>query len=164
MKSLRVLISLLLVLALFSGCAQTGVVQKPKEPVNFYYCTRSEEHSQVDALILPEAREALGHTDDPQYLISLYLNGPLSYQYVSPFPHGVTLHAFSVNDGTADVTLSSQITQLTDFEATLAFACLTLTVKELTGTDRVTIRSQNGLINDNPSITLSPEQFAFPTN
>lgn len=162
MKRTIALITVVFLLTSLFGCKQTGSVREPKEPVNFYYCNRADEHSHTEALISPELREALGHTNDHEYLLSLYLNGPLSYQYVSPFPRGVALHAFSFDNGVADITLSNQITQLTDFDATLAFACLTLTVKDLTGADSITIRAKDGLINDSASITLSPDLFAYP--
>ena len=146
---------------LSTACGSRSQQSEPKEPVKFYYCAQSSDHRRMPSLIGAETREALGHKDNPEYLISFYLSGPISYQFSSPFPAGVSLQRLSVADGNADITLSSQISKLSDFDATLAFACLVLTVNEVLDVQTVTIRAKDSLINDSASITLDVNSFAF---
>ncbi len=146
-----------------SGCTAYSNYGSPKDPVSFYYCTQSSDHSESRTIIDVEPREALGHKDDPTYLLNLYLAGPISYQFASPFPAGVSLQELTINNGVAEITLSNQITQLSDYNITLALACLVLTADSILNVESVTIRAADALIYDSPSVTLSPEDFAFLT-
>lgn len=149
------------IVLLFCACGSSSQYSDPKEPVNFYYCIQSNDNNKTSKLINAEVREALGHKDDPEYLISLYLSGPISYPFSSPFPTGVSLQDITIKDKNADITLSSHIAKLSDFNATLAYACLVMTVGEILDVETVTIRAKDSLINDSPFITLNVNSFAF---
>ena len=147
-------------LIMFCGCG-TSVNSSVSEVAKFYYCTQTSEHSKSNSVMEAELREITDDNMDPEALLDLYLSGPVSYPFASPFPAGVTLEGLVVNDGTADITLSNQIAQLTDYDATIAFACLVLTASEILDVEFVTIRAEDALILDNPSITLTASSFVF---
>lgn len=161
MKRFVVFILCFATVFLSCACGTYSRHSEPKDPINFYYCIQSNDHNKISKLISPEVREALGHKDDPEYLISLYLSGPISYPFSSPFPTGVSLQDITIKDKNADITLSSHIAKLSDFNATLAYACLVLTVGEILDVETVTIRAKDSLINDSPFITLNVNSFAF---
>ena len=58
---------------LLSGCGFFG--ERIREPVTFYYlCADYQE--KLCCVIVPEEREASGHSGDLSYLLALYQIGP----------------------------------------------------------------------------------------
>lgn len=134
-----------------------------EDPVNFYYRRSADgiAYGQADGVIAPEIREALEHRDDPAYLINLYLRGPAGTGFNRTFPKGVELVKLTVEDGTAFVTVSDFFSTLAGMDLTLACACLTLTVCELTGAQKLTVSTPNTLLDGNRTVTMTPEDILF---
>ena len=158
------------ILCLFLVCALCLPLLgcKPKsedieDPVNFYY-RRSVDtitFGKADGVITSEQREAAGHRDDPAYLINLYLKGPAGTGMNRTFPKGVELVKFSLEGGCAYITVSDFFSTLTGINLTLACACLTLTVCELTGAKQLTVSTSNTLLDGNRTVTMTPEDLLF---
>ena len=124
---------------LMSLCACHQNANQVIAPANFYYLTDPSNY-QAKA-ITPEIRETAGISNDLTTLLQLYLDGPVSENYINPFPKNVTVLSIDVANTTASIQLSSRFTQLSDADMTSACACLTLTVLELTQRHRLTITS-----------------------
>lgn len=150
---------ILLHLILLGSCGNNN---KPAdEPVNFYYRTPETEFGTQDTLIIAQIREAKGHSQDYHYLISQYLNGPTTYDCISPFPGGTTLEELDVDKVKARIVLSPHIATLSGSELMLACACMTKTVLEMTGVDAVQISTSKGTLNGKEFITLTADSFAY---
>lgn len=149
----RLLCVLLALGLLFSGCAIAG--QGPREPVTFYYLRSDFRYGQADGVITGEARESAGHAGELGYLLGLYLMGPADESLRSPLPQDTRLLELTQGAEEVRLTLSDTGKALTESAFTLAAACLSLTVMELTGTKAVTIESGQR------SVTMTAENLTM---
>ena len=133
------------------------------DPVSFYYRRSADSisYGMADGVISAEQREAYGHRDDPAYLINLYLKGPAGTGMNRTFPKGVELVKFSLEGGCAYITVSDFFSTLTGINLTLACACLTLTVCELTGAKQLTVSTSNTLLDGNRPVIMTPDDILF---
>jgi len=128
-----------------SACALGGNAQK--EPVTFYYLRTYSGSDTYDdffteGIIGSESREASGHRHDLNYLLAMYLQGPLDPQLISPFPVGCKVTEIRQEDNQLTLRLSRMITVKNDMELTIACACLARTCLDLTDADAVHIESR----------------------
>lgn len=154
------LISLVLVLVfLLSGCNTQDSYHA--SAVNFYYIHNELEFGTESGVIQTTARTFETKSDDYTYLIEQYLNGPVTYDCVSPFPAGITLEELHWDQNRVQIILSPHITTLSGVELMVACACLTRTVTEMTGIHTVQIRSSSGLLNGEQALTLTADSFVY---
>ena len=144
----RVCCFLIAVSFILSGCQLFE--ERLKDPVTFYYVW-SDYQEELQDVIAPEQREASGHRDDLSYLMALYLMGPAEEDHISPIPRGTRIYVMQNNASGVELKLSDTSRTMTDTEFSLACSCLALTCMELTGTEKVTINSENR------SVTMTPE-------
>lgn len=157
----RYLCMILALTLTFMLCSCTVANNQIKAPVTYYYRTAEADCGPDTCVITPEVREAKGFTDDYQYLITQYLNGPRSNDYISPFPAGTTLEEFNLDSKKVQVKLSPHLALLSGSELMLACACLTNTLTQMTGVDTVQISAENGLLNNQEYITLTADSFTY---
>ena len=155
MKRMICLICALLIAVSFTGCAQGN--EKLFKPVNFYYST-NPDHYEKDA-ITAERRESQGYENDLEGLIQLYLDGPLSNNYINPFPDHVTVNSVVINSTNVELRVSEEFAQLSDIEMTTACACLTMTVLELSDRGRLIITSCDASDNIIYTVSLTKDQI-----
>lgn len=153
----RILSALLALFLLLSLCAcdtdQEGTTRFYYQRTNFQYGSGTE-----DGVIAPEKRNITGHGEDLSYLVSLYLAGPLDEELVSPFPKDVrTLRAEQIVSRVY-VELSDVGTELSDAQFSLACACLSLTLLDLTNAYEVTI------VSGERSLSLTRDQLTLADN
>ncbi|MBQ8621711.1 MAG: GerMN domain-containing protein [Oscillospiraceae bacterium] len=155
----RLIILLLCFLLTLSACAQPNPAQDIRDPVSFFYLRTAFSYGQQDAVIVCEQREADGHREDLEYLLSLYIQGPIGEGLESPFPSGLRLIEAAVLEDTVFVTLSSRFSTLSDMDMTLACACLTKTCLSLTDARQVTISCDGQTLGSSFSITLTEDDL-----
>ena len=156
---LKLLILLFTLSVLLAACGDQST--NYESPVTFYYIQNELEFGTESGVIIATTRESKGHTDDYDYLITQYLNGPTSYDCISPFPAGTTLEELHWDSNRVQVVLSPQITTLNGVDLMVACACLTRTVSEMTGINTIQIRSSSGLLNGESLLTLTPDSFNY---
>ena len=159
MKKIICIFFSLSLLLIFCSCKKRE--QDIIKPVNFYYRTIPVSYGTDACIIKAEVRESMGYSNDYAYLIEQYLNGPKQYSVISPFPAGTTLEEFSLSGSKAQILLSPHMSVLSGSELMVACACLSKTVIELTGVNAVQISSENGLLNNQESITVTSDSFAY---
>lgn len=157
MKKLTASVLLILWILTLFGCGfRSGDV---KEPVEFYYPWADLEtqlkQDPASTVIGSESREASGHTGDLDYLLSMYLRGPLDSQLSSPFPAGCKIVEIRPDGQTLRITLNSAFAQLEDLDLTLACACLARTCFGMTNAAQVRIEAAAPDDNSSVSITIS---------
>lgn len=147
-----------MLLCLF-GCA--AKIDEPAEPVRFFYPRPTDSISfvQADGAITHETRESAGHVGDHAYLLNLYLLGPSGEGLRNPFPSGTKLMFFEVRNGIAEVVLSEPFARLSGMDLTAACACLSLTVRELTGAQTVSIGVAGQQLDGQARITMRLEDI-----
>ena len=157
-KLLCVILPLVLLLSLASCSTSKDSIE---DPVHFYYRELEMKYGTEPGVIGKEVRDAQGRRQDYSYLLSLYLKGPASYSLYSPFPANTSIKSFSLQEGNASVHLSSSFAGLTGLDLTLACACITITVCEMTGAQQVTISAADALLDGNSNITMSQEDIVL---
>lgn len=152
------LISILLCLSMLLpliGCSEER--ETPKRPVNFYYRRADIRYGQSEGVITSEERESIGYEDDLRGLLLEYIGGPVSGDLARTFPEDTVIISFYYSDGTAKINFSHQFAQLTGIDLTIACACVTMTVIELTGIETVQISAAGALLDDYQYITMDKD-------
>lgn len=159
MKKFLCIALAVLLLVPFAGCSrqETDI----QDPVAFYYRKSKTAYSGVDGVIAKEIRDAQGKTGDPAALVSQYLRGPESQELSQTFPKDVTLVSLWTDDSTTHIVLSDDFSALTGLDLTIACACLTMTVCELTGTASMRVRTENTLLDGIRSITVNRDDIVL---
>lgn len=134
---LLVLALVLMVSPLGCGYSRDNVV----DPVEFYYQRISYGYYTFDGVITGESRDVTGHRNDLDYLLSLYLLGPLDGELKSPFPKNCKLLDVFYDGSTLCVILDETFATLENMERTIACACLAKTCFALTDVTQVQIQS-----------------------
>ena len=129
-----------LILSLLLGASGCSLLPENSEnTVVFYYEQTEYQYGQADAVVCGEKRDSSGHNHDLQYLLSLYMMGPVSSTLKSPFPEGMQVLDVKVRMDLVRVTVSEELNTLSDSRHSLALACLALTSMELSGQESVVI-------------------------
>ena len=164
MKRTICLLLFLSLLLCLPACAHH--VDAPKEPVQFYYprYTDQFQYSAPDGVITHELREAAGYSDRYSYLLNLYLRGPVSQGLRDPYPVGTSVISLETVADSAELILTDSFAQLSGMELTVACACLTLTVHSLTGTETLTITTQNKKLEPDGKIVMKLSDILFMDN
>lgn len=160
MKKLLCILLALCLLPLL-GCAQP---EDPIEnPVFFYYRQKALSYDDENSVITKELRDAGARQDDISYLLEQYLQGPESETLLATFPRGSQI-SFQVLENTAVIVVNDKFATLTGIDLSLACACLTLTVCELTDTEYALIQGQDVLLDGNHSIYMSRNSILLLDN
>lgn len=131
-----------------------GVPQKDLSgTVTFYYARKDFAYGTPDGAIGSELREVRGHEHDLNYLLALYLEGPLDENLRSPLPGKSRVRILDLETvGDAlHITLSDLSNAMTDSEFTMASACLTKTCLEILNVQAVLIESGDRSVRMNPA-------------
>lgn len=122
---------------LFSLCLSLPACRQQQDkiqiPVNFYYPRTDASFGMGDSFVSPITAESRNYTGDPIGLLNFYLQGQTGDHHRSPFPAGTHILSMEQVDGTIHIMLSPHFAALSGLELTIACACLTLTVLDLTG-------------------------------
>lgn len=157
MKRLLCILMTAVLLLPLAGCIpQKNEIQNP---VTFYYRKSDPAYGDDDSIIASELRDAGSSTGDAAAVIARYLQGPESPELSRTFPQGVTLVSLRTEDGVAHIVLDDSFSALTGINLTVACACLTMTVCELTGAASARIRTETTLLDENRVITMEPENL-----
>lgn len=157
-RLLLILIATVLFLSAF-GC--TNKTESFLEPENFYYRRNSVAFHTDDAVIKPEVRETEQCNNNILDTINLYLQGPISDKFISPFPQELSALAIEHSDDSLILQLSDSFNGLSGLERTIACSCLFRTLTDLTGYTIIEIQFSSSGNNGDDIITLSNEDFRF---
>lgn len=133
----RILCALLALILLLPGCVPGE--KAPQDPMTFYYLRDEVSYGAADGVITAESVDAAGHTGDLDYLLALYLAGPLSDHLCNPFPEDVKLAGVSADSGVLTVTLKGSFGSMEDLAVTKACVCLAMTGFGMTDADTVSL-------------------------
>lgn len=134
------------------------------EPVEFFYPRKTSafDYGSADGIIDSEIREASGHVDDLNYLITMYLYGPQEPTLRSPFPAGCKLVNIRTESDTLHLHLSEVFASLENMELTIACTALARTCMSITDYQYVCIDATSD--GKTVSMTLSADSVLFADN
>lgn len=137
----RMILFLLIIALLMSGCSQGTEMKKP---LKFYYPVKNVDYSIGSSYLQPEVRDGALIGDYLVDILNTYLRGPVDNQtYSMPFQYNTRVQSLSVKDGILDITLTRGFATYTGLPLTIACACITMTALELTNVETVRIRAHN---------------------
>lgn len=158
----RALCFILAALLLPSLCACTATKSNPpSETVTFYYCTSPLGYDTKDGVISPEKRNCEGYANSLEFLLNLYLAGPIERGFKSPFPEGLYAESITLSSNRVSITLSSIFSELKGLDLTLACVCLSKTIQELADVDNVYINYNNSDTGKRHTITIGPNSYVL---
>lgn len=128
---------------------------------SFYYCRKTYTYGTDHGVILNEDRYDLPIDLTVEALLQEYISGPKSKDMRSPFPAGTTVQHLAVAENKAEIQLSEEFSSLSNADLTLACACLTLTVADITDVQTVQISVTGSLLNNQASVTMSAGSLVF---
>lgn len=122
----------------FTGCRQ----EEETKTVDFYYLRQKDSfvYGADDGVIARESRDCSGHTSDIRYLLTLYLQGPVSEDLRSPFPSGCVLENIKYDRGMMTLVISGPLSNLEGLNKSLVCVCLAKTCFSLTQAQSVQIQ------------------------
>jgi len=146
-----IVLAVLLIMPLY-GC------ESQENTVQFFYLRSEYISGAEDGIISPEDREI---TSDRglNYLLRLYLEGPVSSELISPFPSGLYLLNSQLEDNTLLLVLSRELCSLQNIDLTLALGCLARTGFSLTDAEHIQINSTAD--DEHLSVSLHRDSFVL---
>lgn len=145
----------LLVTLLLSACVETEQSVEPIQPVSFYYRTIETDFTAQDGVIRAETRDLGQKRYSDRELFELYCQGPQSDGLTLPFSQDTELTSIVRRGGTLELKLTRSAYSPSEFDHSLAYACLAKTAFGLDGVYKVLIevRTRGGALED--SVLLS---------
>ena len=133
MRPAALLAALALALSL-SGCGGSG----DSSGVLLYFCADPARGTPHGPAILSQPYQG---PEGPgvEELVDALFSGPTQGGLTSPFPEGLSLQGWSLEDGLLTLSLSEQYGGLTDISLTVADYCIVLTMSQLDGVEAVEI-------------------------
>ena len=127
------LLAVLLAVCFLCGCSASVYLRSPEEPqIQFYYCVRESADAKTGALT---ATPASVPDSSPAAVLQQYLIAPAEEGLALPDGLRGSCSFDSCEDGTLTLLLDENAPE--GLQASLAAACLTLTLTQLDGVDRV---------------------------
>lgn len=161
MKKAIALITLMLCLIPFSGCG--GMDRADPDAISFFYVRSEFQYHGNENVIVAEERVLSDSREDPLWLLTLYMMGPISDGLSCPFPNGVKVLDVHEETKMLDITISDTSASLNESRFTLACSCLAMTMFECTDNAYVRIYSgERSMSFDRESIFLADD--VIPTD
>ena len=162
MKRIFCLILAICIAFLLPGCKDK---EEPiLEPVNFYYRNADISYDSSTGLISAQVTESAGYDRNFLDILNFYLKGPIQDHFEHTFPSGTKALSLEFIGSNAQIVLSNDFARLGGIDLTIACACLSMTVMELTNSSSVTIRAESTTIGGNDSITMDKDNILLFDN
>lgn len=143
-RLLAVLSALSLLSFLLCACKGAEGGTSPEHPFLYYYLKQTVSYTEETGVMGTEAREYDPETQSIQTLLSDYFSGAQSEGLTSPFFSGTKATDCKTEGTTVYLTLNSVYSRLSGVDRSLADACLSATLLQVPGIDRVCIKNLNG--------------------
>ena len=128
------IIVIVLCIVLLCGCS---VAKDIREPVSVYYRTSQISYGAEEGLIGSEKREFYNRRNELKRFLNEYLSGPNTQKLSSPFPVGASVLEVTESETNIKLMLNLPFLQLTASQLTLAYACISMTLFEVTDVQTV---------------------------
>ena len=137
-----------MMLLLLSGCA----TQKVESDYQLYFCSSSE---QTHGSAIVAENYAGAEVPTVEQLMDALLQGPEQDTLRSPFPKGLTMRSWNLDEGLLTIQFSEHYGGLTDIDLTLADYCVVLTMTQLQEVELVQIQSvgQDAQVRSHPMMS-----------
>ena len=148
------------VAALFCLFGCTNQAENFKDPVDVFYCTSPIKYNSLEGVFARERRDFAGWSGNLQGFLNEYVTGPKSNGLTSPFPLGALILTLEQEETAISLLLNIHFSRLSPNELTLACACLSLTLFQLTNAESVSFQI-DGASEDRAIITMTRENLSL---
>lgn len=155
MKRYKIPVLLLLLCLSLIACGRNN--GNAHDPVDFYYRNEVIEYGSVQGLIAAEVRDRSGYENDTAAFIDLYLRGPETEGLLSPFPAGTCVESVRQEDTIFNIILNNNFSNLSGHNLSVACACLSMTLMDLTQCDTVRIYVADGSLDGSEYVEMSAD-------
>ena len=141
MKKRGLCLAAALLLALLAACAprqETG-----EHGLRLWFAVPGDRQSREVTAALGSAAYT-GRSSVPDLLAALLAGPPQDSELVSLIPEGTEVLYWAIENRTARVELSNEYAQLSGLDRTIADYCVTITLSQLSGVDRVELSAGTG--------------------
>lgn len=160
MKRLACILSSLILLVSLAACSEQA--QQVQSAAQFYYLRSETTYGEAGSVFAGEVRDVYGHTEDMNYLLSLYLCGPSDDSLYSPFPAETVLSAAEVTDGVLTITLRGvDFSRQSKLQQTISCACLAKTCLEIWDISAVRINTEAGILAGDADIVMTADSLVL---
>lgn len=158
MKKIILWICLAAAFVMLSGCSVKTV--QMQEPVSVYYCASPISYHSTSGILQTEKQEFQGGQNDLRGFLNKYLSGPSSPKLATPFPANGSILSVERSDEEMNVCVSVQFLTLTQSELILAYACLSMTIFEVTDAEIINLHIY-GTNADRNVVTMTRDNLWF---
>ena len=155
MKKHICLLLVLSILFFFVSCKSAN--EDIEIPISFYYCTLLAHKDSKLPVFEVEIREAAYFNSDLVRILNNYLKGPETDELLNPFPAKTEIISVSRDDENITLVLSSEFSELTGLDLSIACAAISMTLFEITQCSSVTISADNVLLDGAEHIVISSD-------
>ena len=156
------LCALVLALLLLAGCGASAGVELVN-PINFYFCVETDEAENAD-FERPSGALSVQTFDLGRQDISI---GEILTRYLAfcrdggygPFPAGLEYTDLALEDGVLALTFNDAFSALSGVDLSLAAAALTMTLKQISGVDGVSIHGRSAILSGDWQEVFTADDF-----
>ena len=145
---------LILLSFLLIGCENEEEFEKP---VSFFYLNAEIQYGTDNGVISAEIRES--NNLSTEEIVSLYLAGPQSQSYRSPFPDGTALVSMQISADTIYITLNDRYADLSGLSLSLANTSIAQTLLELTTAEKIILTCESKPLGGSSRIEIMQEDL-----
>lgn len=155
----RIIPLLLFFVLLLAACGEPEQAEAMTQPVTFYYRTARTDYAVEDGVIRAETRDLGTERYTDLKLFALYFAGPESGDLISPFSQDTVLSDVQRRGSTLEILLTRSAYSPSEFDHSLAYACLAKTALALDGVHKVRIKAKTrgGAVEDD--LLFSPDDI-----
>lgn len=157
MRNRPLVMALAALLALSAGCSSPA--EAPEGGYQLYYSALDDPYAAQSLACEPYGGDA--PAEPVPALVDALLDGPTVAGLTSPFPEGVRLLDWSLEDGVLHLDLSEQYGGLTGVDLTVADACLALTLCQVEGVASVYVTVEGREIPYRAVQLLTPDSVSL---
>lgn len=128
------------------------------QTISFYFVATGDDTYETGALY-PEQRQLAAQDLTVEALLTQYWSGPRSDRAVQAIPAQLKLLDWELTEGLLTMYVTDHWQQQTLLEAQLSEACLVMTLTQLPEVERLCIRTQQDVENDDPGQIRRREDF-----
>lgn len=141
---------------LLSLCGCSSKLQEGADTGYYQVYYSALENQNAAMAVGSESWELPPDTQLVPGLLKVLFREPNAQNLTSPFPEGVRLLSWELEDGCLHLDVSEQYGSLTGVELTIADACLTLTLCQVEGVESIYVTVEGGEIPYRPIQQLTP--------
>ncbi len=154
MRKVLAIILMFTIIFIAVGCHRQ---EKSTENLIFYYCAKTVDFNEENGVLIGENRNKSEIGTDLTKIIESYIAGPISDTLYCPISKNVTVQNIQHKDDTVEILFSTNFSNLTGLDLSIACVGIGKTILSCTDTQNVKIQAENARLDGENAITVTNE-------